>query len=306
MKKQVSIPRPNPAGEQPTTASYLPKALRAGSRRLGPTPYEVIARWEYRMHGEVRRTIITRHITLSSEPHGPNQQVTLLSTPPMLRQPDLTALEELTVELSALYRRLVLRVSPVGQPLEVLNHAELLQTWARLAPELAARFGADGPDGLAAMLLTAVTQQLQRPEDVLASLQYDYAYGFLLKNLSMLAGGSQEQAFPHFFADTTICFQVPPAVPPTLDGGPASYHLHGLLDEQRTNRAAAAEQVAAELAPEADPSPSAPEPGTLDFAYTATYLLNADTGWPASLAATVSCQGPAGYAKEYDLTITQL
>jgi hypothetical protein len=290
----------------PATSGYQ---LATGSAylQLAPTCYEVTTRWEYRMHGEVRRTIIARHFTVSSESFGSDRRVTLLATPPALRPPDLTPLDELTVQLAGLYQRLVLRVAPTGQLVALLNHDEILHTWAALEPEIAARFGGDEPDELTAMLLAAVTQQVQRPEDVLASLQYDYAYGFLLQNPQLKAGaGGQQQVFPHFFADTTISFRVQLTPLPDQVTGQVGYRLHGILDEPGADRAAVARQVAAELAPDADPTPPPPAPDSLTFVYQASYIVDAHTGWPLTIEATASCQGPAGYAKEYDLTIAQL
>jgi len=306
MENQVPIGSPT-AAAGPLAASSPGPGVGSQARRLGPTPYQVVAHWEYRRPGDVQRTSISRHFTVSSEPHGPDQLVTLLATPPQLRPPDLTALEELTGQLAALYQRLVVRVAPTGQLLELLNHADLLRTWARLEPELTARFGGGEPNGLTARVLGAVGQQVPHPADVLASLGHDYAYGFLLHTLPAGPGaGDQPQVFPHFFADTPIYFRTQATPLPSPAPGQVSYRLLGLLEELLTDRAAAARQVAAELAPEADPLPPPPAPDNLAFAYQATYVVDVATGWPTHVEATVSCQGPAGYAKEYHLTIAQL
>ena len=111
----------------------------------------------------------------------------------------------------------------------------------------------------------------------------------------------QQRAFPHFLPDTALHFheRLELGAP-----GQATVLVHGWLDEARTDRAAVARQ--AETALGLMGLVAAPDPAALAFDYRARYELNAATGWPVAVAATIGCQSPAGYAKEYDLTIQQV
>lgn len=113
------------------------RSALARQPQLAPTRYEIVTRWEERIGNNVRRTIISKQLTVSSVPDGNDCLVTLEMTPPEIRPVDLTTLEEVVVRLSTLYQRLLLRVSATGQLLALLNHAEIVHTWATIKQELA-------------------------------------------------------------------------------------------------------------------------------------------------------------------------
>lgn len=317
-------PSPNgPGGLRRTPAPLpLPGPFQPPVRvALQPTPegeplrYKVTARWEERTGPEVQRTVVAKQLTLSCVSGAPGQLLLTLETaPPALRKPEELLPQETTVlQLAGLYRRLVLQTSPTGRFLELANQAEIAQAWAEIDAELAAAAGGEPDDDATAPLRAAVAAQVQRPERLLHSLQYDYAYGLLVADVygqrfESGLGYTQPKAFPQFFAGVNLHFHERLQLGPPAALGCVALHLSGRLDEQRTDRAAVAEQVAAALAlapAGAAPRPQ-PEAAGLAFAYRAACDLDAATGWPLAVAATVSCHGPAGYAKEYDLTIERL
>lgn len=275
-----------------------------------PLAYEVTTRWEERRYGEVARSVISKHLTLTGTYHGARLLLSWTTAPPTLRKPDLLPLEEIMLLLAGIYRHLVIETSPAGQRLAVANHAEIIATWADIKQELLARYGE--ADALTASLRAAVEAQVQDPARLLDSLHHDYSHSLLVANLYQQRFESgfcytQARAFPHFLADTAVCFQEQLTLGEPTVPGRATLHLRGRLDEDRTDRAAVARQVAALLALSPNPAPvGPPDPATLTFAYHATYDLDLATGWPVSVAATVTCQSPAGYTKEYDLTVQQL
>ncbi|RZK27470.1 MAG: hypothetical protein EOO63_13315 [Hymenobacter sp.] len=258
------------------------RSALARQPQLAPTRYEIVTRWEERIGNNVRRTIISKQLTVSSVPDGNDCLVTLEMTPPEIRPVDLTTLEEVVVRLSTLYQRLLLRVSATGQLLALLNHAEIVHTWATIKQELASSCL------MVAQVCTISAWCFSPPDKPTAP---DKTYG---------------QVFPHFFADTNLSFQVQlAAAEPTALGNPV-LTLTGQLTEPPTDRAAVAQQIALAVALDDEPGPP-PAPDGLAFACHVTYELQAATGWPATIEATVNCRSEAaGYSKEYDLTIQQL
>lgn len=164
---------------------------------------------------------------------------------------------------------------------------------------------------LTTALRVAVAAQVAAPTRLLSSLHHDYAYHLLVANLyhqrfESGLGYVQPRSFPHFLPDTALHFHERLELGVPAAPGRATVLVSGQLDEQRTDRAAVARQVAAALALAKPAASPVPDPVTLTFTYQARYDLDAATGWPVSVTATVACQSPAGYAKEYDLTIQQL
>ena len=297
---------------QPDPGDFQPALLLPLLARPAPLHYALTTRWEERVDGEVRRTIIQKTLTLTSAAQGQSLLLTLTTAPPTLRKPDPTPLEEIMLVLAALYRRLVLRTSRAGQILELVNYEELLSGWEAIKQQLAARAGAGEPDAITASLLAAAEEQLRRPEQVLASLRYDYAYYFLFKNIYYQRFESssrygQPAEFPRFFAGASLHFCERMALERPTAPGHATLRFRGGPDEARLDRAAVAREVAAGLFPAQPPAARPlPDPAALAFAYEATYEVEAATGWPVAIEARVNCRSPAGYAKEYDLTISRL
>lgn len=281
-------------------------ALQAHPQAL---PYAVTARWEERRLGEVTRTIVQKQLTLSSIGYGPNLLTTWTTAPPLLRKPDLLALEEIVLLLAGIYQQLVIETSAAGEFLALANHAEIEAAWAAIEQELVARYGE--ADALTTALRTAVAAQVRTPALLLGSLRHDYAYHLLVANLYQQRfesglGYGQRRSFPHFLAGTALHFHERLELGVPAGPGRATVLVSGQLDEQRTDRAAVAQQVAAALALAGPVAAPAPDPAALTFGYRASYDLDVATGWPVAVAATISCQSPAGYAKEYDLTVQQL
>lgn len=294
-----------------------PGAVLAPVRlELGPLPvaqaYVVSSFWEERLaDGVVQRTSIEKTFRLSATRHPGHIVLSYAATgPPTLRKPDLTALEKAMLLLSDLYQRLELQVAPDGQLLAVLNQAEVQQTWERVRTELIQRSG--GEDAVTNLLLSGIDEQLQQPQSLLASLRYDYLFGFLLKNIYQQRFESdrryeQAQIMPHFFAGVDLwCWErLELALPPAP--GRVALYLSGTLDRDRTELAAVTQQMLAAQAAAAGQSPAAPlvaaNPADLCFAYDATYDVDVATGWPVSVEASIRCWLPAMYSKEYFLRL---
>jgi len=272
-----------------------------------PLRYDVTTRWEERRHEEVTRTIVQKQLTLSSQAHGDNLLVTWATMPPLLRKPDLLAMEEIALLLAGIYQRLVIKTGAGGEFLALANHAEVVATWAGIKQELVARYGED--EDLTTALRTAVEIQVCDPALLLHSLHHDYAYHLLVANLYQQRfesgfGYRQSRSFPHFLPDTALHFHERLELGAPAAPGRATVLVSGRLDEQRTHRPAVARQAESALALLGQVA--TPDPAALTFNYRARYDLDVATGWPVAVAATIGCESPAGYAKEYDLTIQQV
>jgi hypothetical protein len=273
----------------------------------GPLRYDVTTRWEERRHDEVTRTIVQKQLALSSRAHGNSLLVTWAAAPPLLRKPDLLAMEEITLLLAGIYQQLVIETSVAGEFRALANHAEVVAAWANIRQELVARYGE--ADELTTALRTAVNAQVRDPALLLHSLHHDYTYHLLVANLYQQRfesgfGYVQARSFPHFLPDTALHFHERLELGAPAAPGRATVLVSGRLDEQRTDRTAVARQAETALALVG--RVAAPDPAALTFAYRARYDLDTATGWPVAVAATVTCESPAGYAKEYDLTIQQV
>ncbi|RZK32638.1 MAG: hypothetical protein EOO63_00740 [Hymenobacter sp.] len=234
--------------------------------------------------------------------------MTYKATALRLHKPDPSALERAVLLLGSLYQELELDVAPTGRLLALRNHATIVQTWAAVQDELVAR---SGGDELTMELLASVEAQLQRPQQLLASLRHDYAFGFLLPNCYQQrfeSGFRYEQAvgFPHFFAtvDLWCCERLELLAP--LAPGRATLRLAGSLDSSRTDLAAVgrAMDVALGLAGYGSKAPTLP--GAVRAAYEATLEVDVATGWPVAVEASVRCYVDAVYSKEYFLRLEQL
>lgn len=313
---EAPIPQPG-AGYAPRRAEAHPYAVvlepptRLTLRAL-PTAlsYTSLSFWEERVLGEVKRTTIEKDISLAATATPGHLRVAYTAAP-ALRKSDLSSFERVLLLLAGLYNHLELHVAPTGQLAAVGNQGEVQQTWARVKQELTQRSG--GEDDFTQVLVAGLDAQLGRPGAVLASLRFDYFFGFLLQNVygQQFESGvryGQARCFPQFFSGADLWFweRLELAVPTA----PArvAVRLTGILDAAQTNLAAVAQQVVAaqQLAPPAESAQPVPAPEALRITYEATAELDAATGWPILVEASVRCGvADASYSKEYFIRIEQ-
>lgn len=306
---RAAQPHPNPGAVHPAVR-LARQPIPAGGLRYALTSY-----WEERRASAApQRTLLTKTLTLGWEAQPAGQAlVDYRAEAPRLRKPDLSAYERTLLVLADLYQHLVLRASPAGQLVAILNQEELRQTWATARAELTRRSGG-GEDEFTQLLVAGVEAQLAQPTAVLASLRFDYAFGLLFANLYQQRFESgwrygQAQCFAHFLPDTDLWFAERLEVGAPAGPGRAALRVSGLLDAARTDLAAVAQQVDAALALAASPAgPPAPptDPAALRGTYEATYDLDAATGWPRLLEASVCCRAGEAYRKEYFLRLELL
>lgn len=204
---------------------------------------------------------------------------------------------------------MVVQAAPTGEVQALLNHEELRQVWARLAPEIQASTTAD--DAITGTILAFLERQLQAPANVLRSLQMDYLYQTLVPNLyaQPLAGPlapARERRFAGFFDGVPLCFAEQVVLLPATLAAPLALRLHGQLDAQQTDLAAVKSAIAAalHLASAAGPLPAVvPEP---HFSYEATYVLDVLTALPLHVELRVYARAGQLYNKEYTLLINRL
>lgn len=281
---------------------------------LHPLPaqlaYSAVSFWEVRLPGRpAQRTTLTKTIELGATPE-PNGalRVSYDATPPAFQQPDLSSYERVLLLLGDLYQRLEMRILPTGQLVDLLNEAALHQAWAATKQELLQRSGGD--DAFTKVLVQGVEQQLARPGALLASLRLDYLFGFLWQNVYNQRFESQfryeqPRCFPRFFAGTDLWVSERLELLPPV-AGQVALRLSGPLDAARTDFAAVRRQLNAERE---DAGLAAGTPNQLEALrgdYTATCHLDAATGWPVALDASVRCYCNEEYSKEYFLRLEQL
>jgi len=271
--------------------------------------YALISFWEARHAGRVQRTTLEKEVTLHYVPVGAGSaRLTYREAPPILRKPDLSAFEKAVLLLASLYQHLELDVSAAGKLLALRNHAAVLETWRAVEQELVRRSGGD--DDVTQDLRAAVSALLQGPANLLASLGYDYAFGWLLPDFygQRFESGwrySQPRRFGRFFAEADLWFTERLELGSAPAAGQATLHLSGPFDTARTDLAAVAQQMDAERAAAGAAGP-ATDPAAVSGAYKATYQLDQATGWPLALDVSVRCQAGAGYGKEYFFRLEQL
>lgn len=295
--------QPYPAEHGPPVRLALRATPPAGLR------YALTSFWEARHVGQVQRTTLEKTLTLHYVPAGAQAaRLTCLADPPALRKPDPSAFEKVLLLLAALYQRLELDVSSAGQLLALRNYTAILETWEGVQQELVRRSG--GEDEVTRQLLASVGALLQHPAPLLASLGYDYTFGWLLPNFygQRLESGwryVQPRCFARFFAQADLWFTERLELVGAPAGGPVTLRLSGPLEMARTDLAAVAEQITAERAAAGATGP-ATDPASLSGSYEATYQLDQATGWPVALDASVQCQAGAAYRKEYFFRLEQL
>jgi len=259
----------------------------------------------------VKRTTLEKKLVLTGElvGKGPVLRCLLTTTQSTFQKPDPTALEKTLLLLATLYQHLELDVSPAGSLLALHNQAQVRQTWPQVQAELVHRSG--GEDSVTQRLLAGVDQQLQHPAQLLASLRFDYALGFLWPNFYQQRFEreyryGQTRCFPLFFPDTDCWFseRLEVGEPPTA--GQVKLLLRGALDATRTDLPAVARQVDATLAAAGNGANRPPTtPAAVQGTFEAVYQLDATTGWPVCLDASVCCRANEEYSKEYFLRLEQ-
>lgn len=300
-----ATPHPNPGAPQ------LPVRLVRQPTAAEGISYAVTSYWEERFGDQTRREMLTHTFTLhaQAEAKAAGWIVTLQASPPVSAKPDLSALEQVMHRLSALYRRLVLRLTPDGRAAALLNHAELLATWQTLQQELVEHSG--GTDEVTRLLLTDLEALLQQPGPLLASLRYNYLYDALFANCyeQRLESGvryEQPRRFAHFFSGTDLWVSERLTVARPSAPGRVALHCDGGLDEARTNRARLAQGIDAAWAAAGTAPRPATDPATVRVAYETAYDFDGATGWPRAVELSVRCRAGLDYHKEYFLTLTHV
>ncbi len=307
-----------------TLLTYPPRRAEAHPYPAAPQPpvrlrllalpaalvYTSLSFWEERVVGEVKRTTIEKKIVLTATAQPGYLRVDYRAAP-TLRKPDLSSFERVLLLLAELYSQLELHVLPTGQLAAVGNVTEVQQTWDRVKQELIQRSG--GEDDFTRVLVAGLEEQLRRPGALLASLRIDYFFGFLLQNIygqqfSSDSRYGQARCFPQFFSGTDLWFweRLELAAPTTPTR--VALCLKSILDSAQTDLTILAQQVMAaqQLAAPAGTVLPAPAPEALRCTYEATVELDAATGWPLLVEASVRCGLADGsYSKEYFIRIEQ-
>ncbi|WP_223648593.1 hypothetical protein [Hymenobacter psoromatis] len=298
-----AVPYPHAAAQHPPVRLTRQPTPPTGLR------YALASYWEVRQAGQVRRTTLTKTLTLHWQPLPSGlARFSYYAAAPAFQQPEVPSLERILLRLADLYQHLELRATAAGQLVGLDNFAAITQTWAGLRAELRARSGGD--DELTQALMTGLDAQLAEPGPLLASLRLDYAFAFLLPDVygpRWESGWRYEQtrAFPHFFTDTDLWVSEQLEVGPPTAAGYPTLHLRGPLDAVRTDLAAVAQQIGAERLA-ADPAADLTDPPLPQARCEATYALDPATGWPLALDASVRCWAGDSYSKEYFLRLEQL
>lgn len=300
-------------------AASLPPVLAPTTGRLHLQPptttvvYEAELTWETYIDGQYQCSTTRRQVSLLGGATATGCALEIGSSAPTLTKAtgDLGALEELALRLAALYERVVVQVTPTGEPVALLNHEELRQTWERLAQDL--RASTTDEDEVTKSILDFMGRQLQSPESFLRSLQHDYLYqallpGFYQQPLGGPTAPGRSRQFSNFFDKQSLWFLECVEVLPEQTPGQLTLRLHGPLDLQKTDVAAIEKLMTNDLRL-AQPSNEAPSTSegipTLHFAYEATYVVEQATGLPLRVELMVYARAGQLYNKEYHLTLTR-
>lgn len=302
---RTATPHPNPGAPHPPVRLHRQPTPPAG------LTYAVAAYWEERFGERSRRDGFTQALTLHARPADAGHwTVTCESTAPAPGKPDLSALEQVHQALAGLYQRLVLRLSPDGRPVALLNHGDVLGTWQGLRQELLDRAGG-GADAVTRLLVPGLDALLAAgPGPLLSSLRYHYLYDALFANCYGQRFASdcryaQPRRFAAFFADAPLCLTERLAVARPPAPGRVARHGTGGFDEARTDRPALARCIdAAWAAAGTMPDRPATDPAAVRAAYDAAYDFDAASGWPVAVALSARCRAGGDYHKEYFLSLT--
>jgi hypothetical protein len=276
---------------------------------LAAVRYEVAATWEEFVRGANQATTVTRQVEVLLRRGAHYYEVSFTTLAPTIaKRGNLEPLAEVALRLAGLYQQLLLKCSLTGQPLELLNHEDVLRRWQALREDL--RSLSPAPDPAIDYLIKFCDQQLQSPASVLQSLQFDYFYQTLLASWVGGAGPlATERTFPQFFPAAGLTFRQQARWQPATTAGLLSCTSTGTLDEQHTDLVALRQQVAAALAGEPAAAPAGPRAGgqpALLAGYQATHLVEEASGLPVHIELTVYARLPELYNKQYTLLLTRL
>ena len=267
--------------------------------------YAVRSAWAEHRADRVERGKLAKLLTVRFLAAYGGLQVTLDAAPPRLLWPDPPALAETTRRLAGLYRRLVLAVTPAGQPAALRNLPDLQAAWPALKAALTARYARQ--DAVTTRLIEATETQLRDPAAVFASLRHDYFYQLFFNGLAgqRFALGhayAGPRTLSRFVAGTDLGFR---EVVELLPGAPlaptATFRGRGTLDPARTPRAPLGQAVQARLA--LDPPL---DPAQLRFTYETGYELEKSTGLPVAITARFGIAYRDQYRKDYQMTIQRV
>lgn len=274
-----------------------------------PVGYQVDTRWEEFMHEEHRQTVITKQVQLRVQPLGAGWAVWLHTTEPMLRRKDaIQPVEQLALRVAALYEHVVVGVTPDGRLAQLLNYAQLCETWDSVKNNLLAE--AADEDQLTRKLVDLVEKQVAHEENVLHSLQHDYMYQVLGQVLGTSSAGARgaghaSREFSNFFPHISLWFKESKETAVT-EQQPLRFTLRGVLDEDQTNVAAIQQLMLTALAlPSTAPELASTVPAP-HFGYEANYTVDQTTNMLVDLTLTVYARLAQLYNKQYTLTVHRL
>lgn len=277
------------------------------------TAYEATVLWEAYANGDYQCSTIRKHIEVQAQPlAGQGYKIGFQTQSPTLTKPqDLHPVERIAVQLAALYERVVVQAAPTGAFVALLNHEELLQTWAGIEQQL--RESTTDEDQITKTLLAFVGGQLQAPEHFLQSLQHDYVYQTLLpaiyqQRFTSSAPSARKRVFSNFFDKTSLVFSEEVALQPAEQPEQMTLVIRGTIDEQRTPIPAVATLISKDLQLAPAPIGAPALPAVLPaphFGYEATYVLDQPTGLPLSVDLTVYARAGELFNKQYSLTIAR-
>jgi|GEM_PF-6924067 len=283
----------------------LNKHVTLRLRPVGTVRYAVTARWGESCRGRYTHNATHRQLAVTVAPLAEALAVTVAwVAPPVLDKTQPVPFDAVTLRLAELYRRVVVRASPSGQLLELLNQPEIAHTWAAVRQQLCAE---REHDAVATGLCEALDDRVRDGAALLRTLPADYFFPLFFKNVYGQAfdhnhAYAQPVGFSHFFADVPLAFVETMTYPPTDDlTDTATLRFAGVVDESFTNRPAIAQAVAERL--ETGASVTGDD---LRFAYTATHRVHKATGLPVAIDAAVACWAGTAYKKDYTLTVRPL
>jgi hypothetical protein len=295
--------------DSPTSTAIAHPTLRL-QPQAEMAVYDVLIRWEAYASGEYQLSDVRKVVAVQVRRSGEGYALDFRTSPPQLTKPeDLESLEQMALRLASLYERVVVQAAPTGQFTGLLNHDELLQTWAQLSESYRAASLPD--DEVTNTMLGFISRQLQSPSQFLLSLGNDYLYQALLPDLYEQPlgkpGAVRSRRFPNFFDKIPLCF-AEQVVVPSQEASQLALEITGTLDTHQTNVAAVQAQIAQALS--LVPSPAEPvgpvaEVPAPHFGYQATYVLSPATGLPISVDLTVYARAGQLFNKQYTLTLTR-
>ncbi|WP_139921682.1 hypothetical protein [Hymenobacter sp. DG01] len=273
--------------------------------------YEVLIQWEEFLDGELRTTHITKQLQVLLTPRGAGRVIFFrASQPALVQKEEPEHMQRMALQLSALYAEIEAELSPNGELSSLLNHAELVLTWANLREELIANSSPD--DAVTHKLIALFDAQMEQPDKVLYSLRHDYMYQALAMSLRASEQFNSppiqvQREFSQFFPKLDLRFhETRQLVAAEADG--IHYTLRGSPDTQSIDTAAVRQAMHNALTtnPAAAPTPAGAPEEPLHLGYEAAYSLDQADGLPRHLHLTVYGRLAQRYNKQYTLTLTRI